>query len=33
VLGLDDVARTLQREDEIARFERTYEPRFDLSRV
>ena len=31
VLGLDDVARTLQREDEIARFEQTYEPRFDLS--
>jgi 3-isopropylmalate/(R)-2-methylmalate dehydratase small subunit len=33
VLGLDDVARTLQREDEIARFERTYEPRFDLARL
>ena len=31
VLGLDDVARTLQREDEIARFEQTYAPRFDLS--
>jgi 3-isopropylmalate/(R)-2-methylmalate dehydratase small subunit len=33
VLGLDDVARTLQREEEIAAFEQTYEPRFDLSRV
>jgi 3-isopropylmalate/(R)-2-methylmalate dehydratase small subunit len=33
VHGLDDVARTLQREEEIAAFEQTYEPRFDLSRV
>jgi 3-isopropylmalate/(R)-2-methylmalate dehydratase small subunit len=33
VLGLDDVARTLQRGDEIAAFEQTYEPRFDLSKV
>ena len=33
VEGLDDVARTLRREDEIAAFEATYSPRFDLSRV
>ena len=33
VNGLDDVARTLQREDEIAAFEATYRPRFELSRV
>ena len=33
VEGLDDVARTLRREEEIAAFERTYVPRFDLSRV
>jgi 3-isopropylmalate/(R)-2-methylmalate dehydratase small subunit len=33
VLGLDDVARTLQRENEIARFEQSYEPRFDLARL
>jgi 3-isopropylmalate/(R)-2-methylmalate dehydratase small subunit len=33
VNGLDDVARTLQREAEIAAFEATYRPRFDLSRV
>jgi 3-isopropylmalate/(R)-2-methylmalate dehydratase small subunit len=31
--GLDDVGRTLRREDEIAAFEATYAPRFDLSRV
>jgi 3-isopropylmalate/(R)-2-methylmalate dehydratase small subunit len=33
VHGLDDVARTLRREDEIAAFEAGYVPRFDLSRV
>ena len=33
VQGLDDVARTLKREEEIAAFEATYVPRFDLSRV
>jgi 3-isopropylmalate/(R)-2-methylmalate dehydratase small subunit len=33
VQGLDDVARTLRREDEIAAFEAGYVPRFDLSRV
>jgi 3-isopropylmalate/(R)-2-methylmalate dehydratase small subunit len=33
VHGLDEVARTLQREDEIAAFEASYVPRFDLSRV
>jgi hypothetical protein len=27
--GLDDVARTLRREDEIARFEQEHPPRFD----
>ncbi len=31
--GLDDVARTLRREGEIAAFEERYVPRFDLSRV
>ena len=31
--GLDDVARTLQREAEIAAFEATYAPRFDITRV
>jgi 3-isopropylmalate/(R)-2-methylmalate dehydratase small subunit len=31
VEGLDDVARTLRREDEIAAFEAAYVPRFDLS--
>jgi 3-isopropylmalate/(R)-2-methylmalate dehydratase small subunit len=31
VHGLDDIARTLQREEEIAAFERVYEPRFDLT--
>ena len=31
--GLDDVARTLQREDEIAAFEATYSPRFDLAAI
>jgi 3-isopropylmalate/(R)-2-methylmalate dehydratase small subunit len=33
VQGLDDVARTLQREAEIAAFETTYVPRFDLARI
>jgi 3-isopropylmalate/(R)-2-methylmalate dehydratase small subunit len=33
VEGLDDVARTLRREDEIAAFEASYAPRFDLSHV
>ena len=33
VNGLDDVARTLARADAIARFEETYEPRFDLARI
>jgi 3-isopropylmalate/(R)-2-methylmalate dehydratase small subunit len=33
VHGLDDVARTLRREDEIAAFEERYVPRFDLARV
>ena len=33
VNGLDDVARTLQREDEIAAFEATYARRFDLARI
>src|SRR5581483_8602760 len=33
VHGLDDVARTLRREGEIAAFEASYVPRFDLSRV
>jgi 3-isopropylmalate/(R)-2-methylmalate dehydratase small subunit len=33
VNGLDDVARTLAREGEIASFESTYAPRFDLSRI
>ena len=33
VQGLDDVARTLQREAEIAAFEATYAPRFDNTRV
>ncbi|HVW89322.1 MAG TPA: 3-isopropylmalate dehydratase small subunit [Gaiellaceae bacterium] len=33
VHGLDDVARTLRREDEIGAFEASYVPRFDLSRV
>jgi 3-isopropylmalate/(R)-2-methylmalate dehydratase small subunit len=33
VHGLDDVARTLQREDELAAFEASYVPRFDLSGV
>jgi 3-isopropylmalate/(R)-2-methylmalate dehydratase small subunit len=33
VHGLDDVARTLKREDEIAAFEATYKPRFDLAAV
>jgi 3-isopropylmalate/(R)-2-methylmalate dehydratase small subunit len=33
VHGLDDVARTLQRETEIAAFEATYSPRFDLSGI
>jgi 3-isopropylmalate/(R)-2-methylmalate dehydratase small subunit len=33
VEGLDDVGRTLRREDEIAAFEATYSPRFDLDRL
>jgi 3-isopropylmalate/(R)-2-methylmalate dehydratase small subunit len=33
VHGLDDVARTLQREDEIAAFEAGYTPRYDLAAV
>jgi len=33
VEGLDDVGRTLRREDEIAAFEATYAPRFDLTRI
>jgi 3-isopropylmalate/(R)-2-methylmalate dehydratase small subunit len=33
VEGLDDVARTLQREGEIAAYEKTYVPRFDLARL
>jgi 3-isopropylmalate/(R)-2-methylmalate dehydratase small subunit len=33
VEGLDDVARTLRREDEIAAFEASYASRFDLSRI
>ncbi|HEU5363072.1 MAG TPA: 3-isopropylmalate dehydratase small subunit [Gaiellaceae bacterium] len=33
VEGLDDVARTLRREDEIAAFEAGIAPRFDLARV
>ena len=33
VHGLDDVARTLARDDEIAAFEARYTPRFDVSRV
>ena len=33
VNGLDDIARTLQREDEIAAFEATYARRFDLARI
>jgi 3-isopropylmalate/(R)-2-methylmalate dehydratase small subunit len=33
VHGLDDVARTLRREDEIAAFEAGYTPRFDLAAV
>jgi 3-isopropylmalate/(R)-2-methylmalate dehydratase small subunit len=33
VKGLDDVARTLQREGEIAAFEETYVRRFDLAGI
>ena len=33
VHGLDDIARTLRREDEIAAFEARYAPRFDLARI
>jgi 3-isopropylmalate/(R)-2-methylmalate dehydratase small subunit len=33
VKGLDGVARTLQREGELAAFEASYRPRFELSRV
>ncbi|HZP72280.1 MAG TPA: 3-isopropylmalate dehydratase small subunit [Gaiellaceae bacterium] len=31
VHGLDDIARTLQREDELAAFEAAYTPRFDVT--
>ena len=31
--GLDDVARTLKRADEIDAFEASYTPRFDLARI
>ena len=33
VHGLDEVGRTLRREDEIAAFEADYRPRFDVSLV
>ena len=33
VEGLDDVGRTLRRDDEIAAFEATYVARFDLTRI
>ncbi|HEX3806659.1 MAG TPA: 3-isopropylmalate dehydratase small subunit [Gaiellaceae bacterium] len=33
VHGLDDVARTLRREEELAAFEAGYAPRFDLARI
>ena len=33
VHGLDDIARTLQGEEEIAAFEATYAPRFELARI
>jgi len=33
VHGLDDVARTMRREAEIAVFESSYRPRFDLARI
>ena len=33
VHGLDDVARTLKRSAEIAAFEASYQPRFDLARL
>jgi 3-isopropylmalate/(R)-2-methylmalate dehydratase small subunit len=33
VLGLDAIGRTLQREAEIAAFEATYAPRFDLAAI
>ena len=33
VHGLDEIARTLRREDEIAAFEATYTPRFDLAAI
>jgi hypothetical protein len=33
VHGLDEVGRTLRREDEIAAFEAGYRPRFDVSLV
>ncbi len=33
VNGLDEVARTLRRADEISAFEATYVPRFDLSAI
>jgi 3-isopropylmalate/(R)-2-methylmalate dehydratase small subunit len=33
VHGLDDVARTMRREPEIAAFESSYRPRFDLAAI
>ena len=33
VHGLDEIARTLRREDEIAAFEAGYRPRFDLAAI
>jgi len=33
VEGLDDIGRTLRRDDEIAAFEATYVARFDLARI
>jgi 3-isopropylmalate/(R)-2-methylmalate dehydratase small subunit len=33
VQGLDDVARTMRREPEIAAFEASYRPRFDLAAI
>ena len=31
--GLDDVARTMRRDAEIAAFEAGYRPRFDLAKI
>jgi 3-isopropylmalate/(R)-2-methylmalate dehydratase small subunit len=33
IQGLDDVGRTLRREEEIAAFEQSYVPRFDLTGI